>query len=75
MYYAAVGLATAIPVALGLLVVGRGSQRGIGWLLVAHGTSVGLLLGGAEVQSRSTPALVSDQLGQGSWIFLFLWLV
>ncbi len=75
MYYAAVGLATAIPVALGLLVVGRGSQRRIGWLLVAHGISVGLLLGGAEVQSSSTPALVSDQLGQGSWIFLFLWLV
>jgi len=75
MFYAAVGFATAIPVALGLLVVGRSSQRRIGWLLVAHGISVGLLLGGSEIQSRSTPALVADQLGIGSWIFLFLWLV
>src|SRR5262245_46912355 len=75
MFYAAVGFATAIPVALGLLVVGRSSQRRIGWLLMAHGISVGLLLGGSEIQSRSTPSLVADQLAQGSWIFLFLWLV
>src|SRR6476619_49041 len=75
MYYAAVGLAAAIAVVLGLVVVGRGSQRVIGWLLVAHGVSVGLLLGTSDVPATGRAALVGDQLTQGSWIFLFLWLV
>ena len=75
MYYAAVGLAAAIPVVLGLVVVARGSQRVIGWLLVAHGVSVGLLLGTSDVPDTGRAALVGDQLTQGSWIFLFLWLV
>jgi signal transduction histidine kinase len=79
VFYAAVGLAAAIPVVLGLIVVGRGTQRTqrrIGWLLVAQGVSVGLLLlGASETSSRGTATLVVDQLSQGIWIFLFLWLV
>jgi two-component system NarL family sensor kinase len=76
MFYAAVGLAAAIPVVLGLIVVGRGTQRQIGWLLVAQGVSVGLLLlGASETPSRGTATLVVDQVSQGIWIFLFLWLV
>src|SRR5262245_9994510 len=39
MQYAAIALATIVPVALGLLVIARGAQRRIGWLLVAHGAS------------------------------------
>ena len=75
MFLAAVGLGAGVPVALGLLVIARSTQPRIGWLLVAHGVSVGLLLGGAEVSSDGTAALVVDQLAQGSWVFLFLWLV
>ena len=76
MFYAAVGLAAAIPVVLGLIVVGRSARPRIGWLLVAHGVSVGLLLFGAsQTPSRGTATLVPDQLSQGIWIFLFLWLV
>jgi signal transduction histidine kinase len=75
MFHAAVGLATAIPVSLGLLIVCRGTPRLIGWLLVAHGLSVGLLLGASATPSRGTATLVVDQLSQGIWIFLFLWLV
>jgi signal transduction histidine kinase len=75
MFNTAVVIATAIPVALGLLVVHRGAQRGIGWLLVAQGLSVGALLGGSGVAGAGTASLIVDQLGAGSWIFLFLWLV
>ncbi|MEZ5159188.1 MAG: sensor histidine kinase [Candidatus Nanopelagicales bacterium] len=75
MFYAAVVIATAIPVTLGLLVVRRSGQQRIGWLLVAQGLSVGLLLGGSEFTGGSRVTLIFDQLTQGSWIFLFLWLV
>ena len=75
MLYAGVGLASAVPVVLGLIVVGRSAQRRIGWLLVAHGVSVGLLLGASETPGSSTWTLVVDQLAQGIWIFLFLWVV
>lgn len=74
MLYAAQALATAIPVVLGLLVARRGQAR-IGWLLVAHGVSVGVLLGGSRLNVDSGPALVLDQLLAGGWVFLFLWLV
>jgi two-component system NarL family sensor kinase len=75
MSYAAVVIATAVPVVLGLLVVRRSDKRLIGWLLVAQGVSVGALLGGAPVAGSGTAALIADQLAAGSWIFLFLWLV
>jgi two-component system NarL family sensor kinase len=75
MLYAAVGLATVVPAALGLLVVGRSTQRRIGFLLVAHGVSVGMLLGLSGIAPGGPAALLVDQLSQGLWIFLFLWLV
>ncbi len=75
MFYAAVGLAAAVPIALGLLVVWLGTPRRIGWLLMAHGVSIGLLLGGSTVGDGGRASLVTDQLTQGSWVLLFLWLV
>jgi signal transduction histidine kinase len=74
MFSTAVAIAAAIPVALGVLVARRG-RRLIGWLLVAHGLSVGVLLGGSQVPGSGRSSLVADQLLAGSWIFLFLWLV
>jgi hypothetical protein len=74
MFFTAVVFATVVPITLGLLLVRRG-QRRIGCLLVAHGLSVGLLLGGSEFTSTTTAALVADQLLAGGWVFLFLWLV
>ena len=74
MFLAAVAIATAMPVALGLLVVCRSDRHAIGWLLVAHGLSVGVLLAGSGAVAGDTAFLVADQLTQGSWIFLFLWL-
>ena len=65
------GLAT---LALGLLVMFRGGPRRIGWLLVAHGVTVGTFLGVPESPSTSPAGMVLDQLTQGSWVFLFLWL-
>jgi signal transduction histidine kinase len=75
MYYLAVAVAAVVPVTLGVVVVASGTQRRIGGLLVAHGVSVGVLLGGAGIASTSTASLAADQLLEGSWIFLFLWLV
>src|SRR4051794_22817685 len=75
MFFAAVALATAVPVVLGLLVVRRSDQRRIGWLLVAQGLSIGLLLGSSRAAGPGADSLVIDQLTQGSWIFLFLWTV
>ena len=75
MFSAAVALATAVPVVLGLLVVRRSDQRRIGWLLVAQGLSIGLLLGSSQAAGPGADSLVIDQLAQGSWIFLFLWTV
>ena len=66
------GLASLV---LGLLVIFRGGQRRIGWLLVAHGVTVGVFLGIPQSPSTSRAGMVIDQLTQGSWVFLFLWLV
>ena len=73
MLSSAVALATAIPVVLGLLVVRRSDQRRIGWLLVAQGLSIGMLLGSSQTPGTGAVTLVIDQLAQGSWMFLFLW--
>ncbi len=71
-----VGLvAGLVPVSLGLLVGFRSAERRIGWLLVAHGVTVGVFLSVPEHASTSRAGLVVDQLTQGSWAFLFLWLV
>jgi signal transduction histidine kinase len=65
--------AVTVPMVVGVVVVRR--QRGIGALLVAHGASVGLVLG-LDAHRWSSPGwLVLDQLGAGSWVLLFLWLV
>ena len=75
MFNAAVAIATAVPVVLGLLVVRRSDQHRIGWLLVAQGVFVGVLLGSSRAPVAGAASLVIDQLAQGSWIFLFLCLV
>ena len=67
-----VGLAS---VALGLLVAHRARQRRIGWLLVAHGVTTAAFIGLPSRASTSRAGMVLDQLTQGCWIFLFLWLV
>lgn len=74
MLLAAVALASAISMALGFLVVRRSDQQLTGWMLVAHGLSVGALLAGRDKVATDGSALVVAQLAQGSWIFLFLWL-
>jgi signal transduction histidine kinase len=61
--------------ALGALVLSRGGQRRIGWLLVAHGVTVGVFLGIPQSPSTSQAGMALDQLTQGSWVFMFLWLV
>jgi two-component system NarL family sensor kinase len=68
-------IAGLASVALGLLVMFRGGQRRIGWLLVAHGVTVGVFLSIPQSPSTSRAGMVIDQLTQGSWVFLFLWLV
>lgn len=75
MVYAAVAVGAGVPVALGILLALRSTQARIAWLLLAHGASVGLLLGASQVTGTGTTALALDQLAQGGWVFLSLWLV
>ncbi len=71
-----VGLAAGLAsVALGLLVWRRGGERRIGLLLMAHGVTVAVFLSVPERASTSRAGMTVDQLTQGSWVFLFLWLV
>jgi two-component system, NarL family, sensor kinase len=62
----------ALPVAVGLLVV-RAQSR-IGWLLVAQGVSFWLVFG-ATGRIGGSAGLVVDQLGAGTWVLPFLWIV
>jgi two-component system NarL family sensor kinase len=66
------GLASAV---LGVLVAVRGGQRRIGWLLVAHGLTIAVVVGLPSSPSSSRAGMVVDQLTQGSWVLVFLWLV
>ncbi len=66
--------AAAVSVLVGVLVLVRGGQRRIGWLLVAHGVCFGAMLTNAGT-STTQAGMVLDQLAAGSWVFLFLWLV
>ena len=68
-------IASVTSLLLGLLVMSRGGQRRIGWLLIAHAVTMGMFLGIPQSPSTSQAGLVLDQLTQGSWVFLFLWLV
>jgi signal transduction histidine kinase len=65
----------SVSLFLGLLVACRGRQRRIGWLLVAHGVTAALFIGLPSQASTSRTGMVVDQLTQGCWVFLFLWLV
>ena len=68
-------IASVTSLLLGLLVMSRGGQRRIGWLLIAHAVTMGMFLGIPQSPSTSQAGLVLDQLTQGSWVFLFVWLV
>jgi two-component system, NarL family, sensor kinase len=74
MYAVAVLAATLVDVLIGVLVLLRSDQRRIGWLLVAQGVWFGVLLVN-PVASTSRTGMMVDQLGAGSWVFLFLWVV
>jgi hypothetical protein len=63
--------ASVVPVVVGVLVVRR--QRLIGVLLVAHGICFGLLTR-SWTSATSHVRMVTDQLGAGSWVLLFVWL-
>ncbi|MBD2760846.1 hypothetical protein IEE94_15200 [Yimella sp. cx-573] len=64
-------VASLVPVVVGLLVARR--QRLIGLLLVLHGLSVGLMLTHWP-RADSRADLVVEQLSQGAWVFMFLWI-
>jgi len=73
--FAAIAVAVAIPVGMGVLILARSTHRRVGWLLVAHGVCVGLLLTPGELPGALPWARTAERLTQGAWVFLFLWLV
>ncbi|GAB7003041.1 hypothetical protein JCM18899A_05120 [Nocardioides sp. AN3] len=74
MFVIVVLTASILAVLVGLLVLVGSAQRRIGWLLVAHGVSFGILLTGSG-SATNHAGMVIDQLTAGSWVFLFVWLV
>lgn len=72
MYAAAI--TAVIPLLLGILVLARSSQRLIGWLLVAHGLSVGLILGWSSLDLHTDTVDAVGQFTQGTWVLLYVWL-
>ncbi|WP_261557241.1 sensor histidine kinase [Frankia tisae] len=63
----------AVPVAVGVLVLVRQPRQRIGWLLVAHGVFFASLAFDGTATTHT--GLIVDQLTQGWWVFLFLFLV
>lgn len=64
-------IAAVVPLALGLVVLVRTTQRRIGGLLVAHGLSVAAV---PALADSGVAGAVTAQLTQGAWVFLFLWM-
>ncbi len=44
----------------------------MGWLLVAHAAAVALVMSGDEEASASNLSAWASQLGQGTWVLLFV---
>ncbi|WP_433065354.1 sensor histidine kinase [Dactylosporangium sp. CS-033363] len=69
-----VAAGAAVPIVIGALVVRGRARHPAGWLLIAHGVAFFALL--AFPGTATTPAgRVADQLGQGLWVLLFVFLV
>lgn len=73
MSLALVLIPAALAAVVGIAVLRAGQTR-LGLLLVTHGVTFAALLFFAGPSSGGAGA-VADQLGAGSWVFLFLWLV
>ena len=66
-------LGAAVSIAVGALVAWRKPRHPVGWLLIVHGLFfVTLAFSGS---SSTHDGLVFDQLTQGIWVFLFLFIV
>lgn len=65
-------LGAAVSITVGVLVLARKPRHRVGWLLVAHGLFFTTLAW--QGTSTTHAGLVVDQLTQGAWVFLFLFL-
>ena len=65
---------STVALVVGLLVVRRDPRNVVGWLLVAHAMAVALVLSGDEEASASTLSAWASQLGQGTWVLLFVFI-
>jgi signal transduction histidine kinase len=65
---------TVIAAVVGLLIVRRHPRHAVGWLLLAHGLLVAIVLGGEDQAEGVSPGIQAwiSQLGQGSWVFLYV---
>jgi two-component system NarL family sensor kinase len=66
-------LGAAVSIAVGVLVLARKPRHPVGWLLAAHGLFFATLA--TDGANTTHTGLVIDQLSQGAWVFLFLFLV
>ncbi len=68
-------LVVLVPGVVGLLVVRAQPRNTIGWLLLAHSLLGGVALSSPPSTSTGTLEMAATQLGQGTWVFLYLSLV
>jgi two-component system NarL family sensor kinase len=66
-------LGAAVSIAVGVLVLVRKPRHPVGWLLAVHGLFFATLA--SDGPNSGHTGLVIDQLTQGAWVFLFLFLV
>src|ERR1700722_4475105 len=66
-------LGAVVSIAVGVLVLVRRPRHPVGWLLGAHGLFFSTLAFSGSRTSHT--GLIFDQLTQGIWVFLFLFLV
>ena len=66
-------IGAAVSIAVGVLVLARRPRHPVGWLLVAHGAFFAML--GFDGPTNTRVGRIIDQLTQGFWVFLFLFLV
>ncbi len=67
-------LESVTALVVGLLVLRRHPRHVVGWLLVAHALAAALVLSGDSSATGSRIGAWATQLGQGSWVLLYVFL-
>ena len=74
VFAALIALETLSAAVVGLLIVRVQPRNVVGWLLLAHGLSVALVLDSDGISTEGSAGRLLAQLGLGMWPLLYVWL-